>query len=41
MNNKHIIGIFLISLNIAVWLIVAMMVWKSRRVDDYVYSADR
>lgn len=38
MNNKRILGISLIALNIVVWLVVAMMVWKSRHVNQYLYD---
>jgi hypothetical protein len=41
MGNQHIIGMGLFALNIVVWFIVAMMVWKSRRVDTYVYEDQR
>jgi len=41
MNNKQILGIGLIGLNVSVLLIVAMIIWKSRKVDKYVYVMDQ
>jgi hypothetical protein len=41
MGNQRILGMGLIALNIVVWFIAAMMVWKSRHVDTYVYEDQR
>lgn len=38
METKLILGISLFCLNIAVWFITGMMIWKNRKVDQYVYD---
>ena len=41
MDNQRILGFGLIAINIVVWFIVVMLVWKNRRVNTYVYEDQR
>lgn len=41
MEKRDFLGISLVLLNIFVWIVIGMIIWKSRPISNYTYNVDR